>query len=137
MKVFLDTNVLVYWVDQHAYADRVEQLLQQDCVVSVQVLNEFANVLLRKRSQSLAEIEAMLRIVKNTCTVCDLTLSMHETALQLAKRYQFHVYDACIVAAAAQMRCTVLYSEDMQDGLSVQIPPALGGGSLSIKNPFV
>ena len=45
MKAFIDTNVLVYWVDASSRADRVEALLAQDAVISVQVLNEFANVL--------------------------------------------------------------------------------------------
>ena len=45
MKAFIDTNVLIYWVDDSARADVVEQLLAQQAVISVQVLNEFANVL--------------------------------------------------------------------------------------------
>jgi predicted nucleic acid-binding protein len=38
VKTFIDTNVLIYWVDYSVRADVVEQLLAQDCVISVQVL---------------------------------------------------------------------------------------------------
>ena len=37
MKAFIDTNVLIYWVDDSARADVVEQLLAQEAVISVQV----------------------------------------------------------------------------------------------------
>ena len=59
MKAFIDTNVLIYWVDDSARADVVEQLLVQQAVISVQVLNEFANVLLKKRAMPLPDIEAL------------------------------------------------------------------------------
>jgi predicted nucleic acid-binding protein len=137
MTIFLDTNVLVYWVDKHRHADQVEALLQQDCAISVQVLNEFANVLRNKRGLPFDAISEISQTLQSTCAVCDLTVATHRLALQLAQRYQFHLYDACIVAGAAQMRCETLYSEDMQHGLSVQIPPDFGGGSLSIRNPFL
>lgn len=57
------------------------------------------------------------------------TLETHEMALKLAERYGFSLYDALIVAAALQARCTILYSEDMQCSLLVE-------GELRIANPF-
>ena len=46
---FVDTNVLLYLLsDDQAKADRAEALLAQRVVISVQVLNEFANVARRK-----------------------------------------------------------------------------------------
>ena len=59
MKYFIDTNVLIYWVDDSARADVVEQLLAQQAVISVQVLNEFANVLRRKRAMALPDVEVL------------------------------------------------------------------------------
>ena len=37
MRTFLDTNVLVYWVDDSARADAVEQLLAGESVISDQI----------------------------------------------------------------------------------------------------
>jgi predicted nucleic acid-binding protein len=137
MKIFLDTNVLIYWVDAGPRADQVEQYLAGDAVISVQVLNEFANVLRKKRGMPLAAISELVDTLLHTCDVCDLTVRVHRAALELAARYKLGIYDANILAAAAEMGCAAVYSEDMQHGMSIKIPKSLGDGALSIKNPFL
>ncbi len=134
---FLDTNVLVYWLQDSDRAKIVDVLLEQRCVISVQVLNELANVMRKKSPMNWAELTTLSQSLMKICEVSELTVNMHQLAIALAERYQFKIYDANIVAAAALTRCEVLYSEDMQHGLSVQIPAQFGGGSLSIKNPFL
>lgn len=136
MKAFIDTNVLIYWVDDSARADVVEQLLAQQAVISVQVLNEFANVLRKKRAMPLPDVEALCTTLIDTCDVLDLSVRTHQTALALMARYQLSVYDANIVAAAALSDCAVLYTEDMQDGLNLKLPGSAGTNSLLIRNPF-
>lgn len=136
MKAFIDTNVLIYWVDDSARADVVEQLLAQQAVISVQVLNEFANVLRRKRAMALPDIEALSTTLIDTCDVLDLSVRTHQTALALMARYNLSVYDANIVAAAALSECAILYSEDMQDGLNVKLTGSASTNSLVIRNPF-
>ena len=136
MKAFIDTNVLIYWVDDSARADVVEQLLAQQAVISVQVLNEFANVLRRKRAMALPDIEALCSTLIDTCDVQDLSVRTHQTALALMARYNLSVYDANIVAAAALSDCAILYSEDMQDGLNVKLPDATSANKLLVRNPF-
>ena len=136
MKAFIDTNVLIYWVDDSARADVVEQLLAQQAVISVQVLNEFANVLRKKRAMPLPDVEALCTTLIDTCDVLDLSVRTHQTALALMARYQLSVYDANIVAAAALSDCAVLYTEDMQDGLNLKLPGSAGTNSLVIRNPF-
>ena len=136
MKAFIDTNVLIYWVDDSARADVVEQLLVQQAVISVQVLNEFANVLLKKRAMSLPDIEALCTTLIDTCEVIDLSVRTHQTALALMARYNFSVYDANIVAAATLGDCAVLYTEDMQDGLNIKLPGSAATKALVIRNPF-
>lgn len=136
MKAFIDTNVLIYWVDDSTRADVVEQLLAQQAVISVQVLNEFANVLRKKRAMPLPDVEALCTTLIDTCDVLDLSVRTHQTALALMARYQLSVYDANIVAAAALSDCAVLYTEDMQDGLNLKLPESAGTNSLVIRNPF-
>ena len=137
MKIFLDTNVLIYWLDAGPRADQVENLLAQDTVISVQVLNEFANVLRKKRQMPLADITELVDTLLQTCDVCDLTVRIHRAALELAARYQLSIYDANIIAAAGESGCALLYSEDMQHGMSIKLPKSLGDGALSVKNPFI
>ena len=136
MKCFVDTNVLIYWVDDGARADTVEDLLAGDAAISVQVLNEFANVLIKKRSMSLIDVTKLSETLIDVCQVFNLSVHVHQVALMLMAKYKFSLYDANIVAAAGLSGCEVLYSEDMQDGLNVKMPPVAGGRAFSIKNPF-
>jgi len=136
VKAFIDTNVLIYWVDDSTRADVVEQLLAQQAVISVQVLNEFAKVLRKKRAMPLPDVEALCTTLIDTCDVLDVSVRTHQTALALMARYQLSVYDANIVAAAALSDCAVLYTEDMQDGLNLKLPGSAGTNSLVIRNPF-
>ena len=136
MKTFIDTNVLIYWVDDSTRADTVEQLLVGDSVISVQVLNEFADVLRKKRAMPLADIQTLSNTLISTCEVHDLSVRTHQTALALMVRYKLSLYDANIAAAAGLSSCAILYSEDMQDGLNIKLPDSAGGSTLSIRNPF-
>jgi len=136
VKTFIDTNVLIYWVDAGARADTVERLLAGESVISVQVLNEFANVLRKKRNMPLEDIQLLSDTLINACEVHDLSVLTHQTALALMKRYKLSLYDANILAAAGLSGCAVLCSEDMQDGLNIKLPDMAGGKTLSIRNPF-
>lgn len=127
---FLDTNVLVYLAQSDAdKAQRVEQLLTLEPVVSVQVLNELANVLRRKAAFSWSETRGFLTIVRDLTTVVPLTTEMHELGLTIAERFMLSIYDAMIVAAAQTAECNALWSEDMQHGLRLE-------SGLEIRNPF-
>ena len=56
-KPFFDTNVILYLLSEDmAKADRAEALLSQGGTLSVQVLNEAANVMTRKLRMDLDEI---------------------------------------------------------------------------------
>ncbi len=54
---------------------------------------------------------------------------MHDSALRIAERYGYSIYDALILAAALAAGCDLLYSEDMQDAQTID--------SLIIRNPFL
>lgn len=130
-KVFLDTNILVYFAA--ADADRVakaEALLLAGGTISVQVLNELTLACLRKVGMNWAEVDELLAVVRVACRIEPLTESTYDLGRQLAERYQLRVYDAMIVAAALLAGSDTLYSEDMHDGLLVD-------GRLRIRNPFL
>lgn len=128
---FFDTNVLLYLASSdEAKARRVEELLQDGGTVSVQVLNEIANVLRRKMRAPWERAMPFIQQFPMILTVVPVTLQIHETGLRLAERYELSVYDGMIVSAALVANCSTLFSEDMHDGLVVD-------GSLTIRNPFV
>jgi predicted nucleic acid-binding protein len=127
---FFDTNVLAYLASgDTAKADRAEAALAAGGSISVQVLNELANVARRKMQMSWDETHALLDMLRGLLTVHPLTTEIHETGLRLAERYGFSIYDAMIAASALQAGCDTLWSEDMQHGM------ALDEG-LRIVNPF-
>ena len=128
-KAFFDTNILVYAIsDDAAKIRRSEEILSAGGIISVQVLNEFANVARRKHRRDWARIRAVLADFRATLRVETITLETHERGLALAERYGFAVHDAMIVAAAALAGCATLYSEDMHDGLVI--------GDLTLRNPY-
>ena len=87
---FLDTTVLVTLASGDAdKADRAEALIAAGGAISVQVLNELANVARRKMQLSWAETHALLGTLRGLLTVHPLTLDTHETGLELAERYGF------------------------------------------------
>ena len=126
---FFDTNVILYLLSADAgKADRAEELLAAGGTISVQVLNEFASVGLRRLGLDWVVVRDILQEFRGGLSVAPLTVETHERGLDLAERYSLNVYDGMIVAAAQLAGCTVLYSEDMHDGLVVD--------GLTIKNPY-
>ena len=127
---FYDTNILVYLASGNtSKADRAEAAIAAGGSISVQVLNELANVARRKMRMSWDDTHALLNALRGLLTVHPLTVDIHETGLRLAERYSFSVYDAMIVASALSAGCDTLWSEDMQHGLVLD-------DGLRIVNPF-
>ncbi len=86
-EVFFDTNVLLYLMSADAAkADRAESLIAGGGVISVQVLNEFASVAVRKQALSHAEIRAALEPIRTVCRLVPLTGETHDLGLRLAER---------------------------------------------------
>jgi predicted nucleic acid-binding protein len=128
---FLDTNVLVYAVlSDDPRRPVAERLLAAGGTVSVQVLNEFANVARTKLKRPWIDIEATLALVRGRSgRVRDISVSTHEAAIALARDHNLAFYDAPIVAAAIEAGCDTLFTEDMQHGRKF--------GGLTIVNPFL
>jgi predicted nucleic acid-binding protein len=127
---FFDTNVLVYLASgDAAKADRAEAAIANGGSISVQVLNELANVARRKMRMSWGDTHAFLDMLRNLLTVHPLTVEAHETGLGLAERHGFSIYDAMIAASALHAGCDTLYSEDLQHGMALK-------EGLRIVNPF-
>ena len=129
-KVFIDTNILLYLLSvDNDKADRAEIILRTGGLISVQVLNEMANVARRKLAMSWMEIDDVLALIRPVCPTAQLTIETHDRGRLVAERYGLSVYDAMIVAAALLGGCETLYSEDLQDGLLIN-------HQLRICNPF-
>lgn len=130
-EAFFDTNVILYLFSAElAKANTTEELLARGGQISVQVLNELANVGRRKLGLTWPEITDITTTIQSLCSVAQVTVETHAKGLQVAERYGLSVYDGMIVAAALISGCPVLYTEDMQDGQLIE-------GQLTLRNPFV
>jgi predicted nucleic acid-binding protein len=127
---FFDTNVLIYLASSNPVkADKAESMVGSGGAISVQVLNELANVGRRKMRMSWQDTHAFLSLLRGLLTVHPVTVETHETGLGLAERYNLSIYDAMIAAAALHAECDTLWSEDMQHGMALD-------GRLRVVNPF-
>ena len=74
-KAFIDSNVILYLLSTNAKkADAAESILLTGGLISVQVLNEIANVAFRKLGMSWTEINQFLAPLRSLCTVEPLTV---------------------------------------------------------------
>jgi len=129
-KAFFDTNVLIYAFAQNdPRSEEAEALLAGGGLVSVQILNEFVAVAVRKLGMPWDDVLEALAAIRTLCpSPLPLTIDTHESALRIAKQFGYRIYDSLVVAAALDGRCDTLYSEDMHDGQVI--------GGLTIRNPF-
>ncbi len=128
---FFDTNIFVYAVVQDdPRSDKAEELIAEGGTVSVQVLNEFADVVRRKAKMPWDKVRFAIQNIRALCPdPLPLTVDIHNEALTIVEKYGYRIYDALIVASALKARCTILYSEDMRDGQVID-------HRLTIRNPF-
>jgi predicted nucleic acid-binding protein len=128
---FFDTNVLLYLASgDDAKAERAEQLLASGGTISVQVLNEIANVASRKMRFSWERTHRLLAQIRLLLpAIVPMTLETHVVGLRLAERYNLSIYDGMIGASALGANCDTLWSEDMHDGLVMD-------RRLTVLNPF-
>lgn len=129
MKSFFDTNVIVYAQTAGPKAELCRNLMNEGGVISIQVLNEFANVLSRKLMISWEEVgERISDVLVVMPDPLALTLEDHERARSIALRYRLSFYDSLIVATAGRAGCAQVLSEDLPHGQLID--------GIKIVNPF-
>lgn len=121
-EVFLDSNVLLYSCSAAAEDAGKRQvaenlILNHPFAISAQVLQEFIANALRKPRLGITEsnIDATLQLA-TMVRVQPVTHELVVFAVMLRRRFQLSQWDATIVAAAAELGCKTVYSEDMNDG---------------------
>jgi predicted nucleic acid-binding protein len=134
VRSFLDTNVLLYTDDHDAPEKQTKALdlfararLGKTGVISTQVLQEYFAAATRKLGVSAIVARQKVEIFARLDLVL-INLSDILGAIDLHRLHQLSIWDALIVRAAQQARCTMLYSEDMQHGQRID--------GLEIVNPF-
>ncbi len=124
MRVALDTNILAYAeglgdeVRCSAAVQLVAQLPVASVVLPAQTLGELTRVLTGKaRRPPTAAREAVLGWA-DSFEVADSSWAAFQAALDLVVDHQLPMWDALILAVAAESRCRLLLSEDFQNGFT-------------------
>ncbi len=131
---FVDTNVWLYAfieADDAAKSDAARKLLQTtEPLISIQVINEVCVNLLKRAAFTEAQLREIIVAFFEKYRVVEFSESTFLKASGLRERYSLSFWDSLIVASALAADVSVLYSEDMQHGLSVE-------GRTEIINPFL
>lgn len=132
-RTFLDTNVLVYAVDEADPGKRKSaRALLTDAdrvVISAQVLNEFYVTVTRKLTPAVPpEIAADMvrKLARLPCVSIDAELV--RSALRAGQRWQLSHWDSLVIEAARHAGCSRVLTEDLADGATYD--------GLTIENPF-
>jgi predicted nucleic acid-binding protein len=131
-KAFVDSNVTLYLIDNSSNSkkQKAENFLSPDFLISTQVIAENVNVCLKKlKLDKLTTFDFARRLLQHFRTTVTITPEILIKSFDISSKYQVSSWDAIILATALHYECTILYSEDMQDGLIVE-------GKLKIVNPF-
>jgi predicted nucleic acid-binding protein len=136
MRRFFDTNVLVYIFDSSAPNKRTRalQILEQEIeaglvVLSTQVLQEFFVTVTRKLPVPLTKEQAK-RAVSDFAKlpVVQVDPEIILNAIETMQHYRLSFWDSLIIQAALRGGATVIYSEDLQPGQSIE--------TVRVENPF-
>lgn len=135
-RTFLDSNVLVYSVDENpgekARHERAVELLSmqpESLVVSSQVPQEFYVVTTRRLKNPLSEeraARAVRGIAKLDVVGVDATLVL--AAAGTSRTVRMSLWDALIIEAASRAGCQRVLSEDLNAGQVIS--------GVRIENPF-
>ena len=135
IRIALDTNILAY---AEGVGDKprcetaralIEALPENAVVLPVQVLGELHRVLTGKSNRAANTVRQDVLRWTDVFPIADSTWSAMAAAFDLVADHGLQIWDALILAVAAEQGCRVLFSEDFQDGFTCR--------GVSVINPFV
>lgn len=134
MRLALDTNILVYAegvngeARQTAALEILSRLPRETTLIAVQVLGELFRVLAGKSQFSPQVAQARIAEWQASFPLIETSPSILTSAVELAVQHKLRIWDAVILAAAAEAGCRLLLSEDMHHGFTWR--------GVTVVNPF-
>ena len=133
---FVDTNVLVYAVDESEprKRDRAREILAGEgaatgLVLSTQVLCEFYVVATRRLARPLERAAAASAVGElSKLAVVGSDAQLVADGIRISIDAQLSLWDALIIAAARVAGCRRVLTEDLSDGAEIE--------SVRVENPF-
>ena len=131
-KIFLDSNIFLYaFSNQDMIKKDISSklLLDDNHTISIQVINEVSNIMLKKLKFTNSEIKEFIKDSYNRYSVINISEDIFLKACDIRKNYNISYYDSLIISSAIESNCDFLYSEDMQHNQQIE--------KLKIINPFI
>ncbi|MGD0798794.1 MAG: PIN domain-containing protein [Acidobacteriaceae bacterium] len=130
-----DTNILFYAADSAAgYRHRralalTQDAIAHDCVLTLQSLGELSNAVAKRRIAAAAKAQQIVQAYRRSFPIIAATEADLDAALDAQQSHNISFWDAILWATARRAGCTLLVSEDFQDGRTL--------GGVTFRNPFV
>jgi len=131
-RFFIDSNVALYVLDINESRKKqvASNLIEQLPFISPHVVFECLNVSLKKHKLEKAKALQFVNELIAASFIHAETEAIIKSALSIFNKYSLQPYGSKIVAAALDAGCTILYSEDMHNGLIIE-------NCLTVINPFL
>lgn len=134
MRLALDTNILAYAeglgdaLRCNLALQLIEKLPSDAVVLPAQILGELSRVLTGKAKRSTSQARKAVLGWADSFEVADSTWFAFQAALDLTVDHQLQMWDALILAVAAEHHCRMLISEDFHNGFTWR--------GVTVVNPF-
>lgn len=122
MRLSLDTNILIYGVDpdagekHHIASALIHKSCNADTILTLQSLAEFFHVATRKRRVPADVAEQSVDDWRHVFPVVAAIESDLSTATAAVRQHALSFWDAMLWATVRRAGCTLLLTEDFQDG---------------------
>jgi predicted nucleic acid-binding protein len=130
---FIDTNIWLYAFldtgDAEKSSSAKKVLSETEPILSVQVINEICVNLIKKAGFTEEQISKLVEAFYEKYPIIEMDEEILLDASRLRQEYAFSFWDSIVVACALAANAQILYSEDMQNGLTIR-------EMLQIKNPL-
>jgi len=134
-KIFIDTNILVYTLDQKNVEKRdmarkiVKKVVESNQpVISTQVIKEFYVVASNKLKADPIVVKNIIHNFHNM-EIVNNDLDLIEQAIDISILSQLSFWDSLIIAAAEKANCEYVLSEDLNSGQNYR--------GVKLLNPFI
>ena len=134
MRVALDTNILAYAegvgdaIRCDAARSLIERLPSGRVLLPAQTLGELVRVITAKKGLPASSAKELILGWADAFEVADSTWTSFQSALDLVADHQLQIWDALIMAVAADNHCRFLLTEDLQAGFTWR--------GVTVINPF-
>ena len=134
-KIFIDTNILVYTLDQKNLEkqDKARKIVKKvveshQAVISTQVIQEFYVVASNKLKADPIVVKNIIHNFHNV-EIVNNDLDLIEQAIDIGILSQLSFWDSLIIAAAEKANCEYVLSEDLNSGQNYR--------GIKVLNPFL